>query len=468
MPLLFWSVKLYNNTCKTAAVFDCFVNDCTAAAEPKEFSVSKGKETVPVRYAVVGFGTAGYHGVEAIRQNDPAGEIHVYGDTGLAPYNPMLTTYYVFGKLDHNGMFPFGELEELQARLGFVYHQERVRKVWAKTCAVETDGGAEQYDKILIATGATAFAPPVKGLEQEDAFLMRTVQDAERLKERLDRGDVRSAVVVGASMVGIKVVEALAKYGVQVCLADLAPHIFPLAAYPEVAAVIEKRIARQGIDLRFGLTIDHMEERDGQQTAVLTDGSKVPADLVCLCIGTRAATGLVQDQVEIDRGIVVNERMETSVPGIYAAGDCCAGNDLESGRHQVIGLWANANRQGRTAGANMTGHSARYEGNILHNITHFMGMDFIGFGDNRIQGETLEWGNPEVGMYIRMVLADGAIAGANILDNCRISGIVKNYMLRLFEGIREPIPDCQRAMLIQAGLPAEFIEQMEEKIHGQD
>lgn len=421
-----------------------------------------------MRYAVIGFGTAGYHGVETIRQYDPAGEIHVYGDTGLAPCNPMLTTYYVFGKLDHSGMFPFGGLEELKARLGFVYHQERVTNVRADTRMVETEQGSERYDKILIATGATAFAPPVKGLAREDAFLMRTVRDAERLKARLDRGDVHSAIVVGASMVGIKVAEVLAKYGVQVCLADLAPHIFPLAAYPEVAAAIEKRIARQGIDLRFGLTIDHMEEQDGQQTAVLTNGSRVPADLVCLCIGTRAVTGLVEGQVEIDRGIVVNERMETSAPGIYAAGDCCAGNDLESGRHQVISLWANANRQGRTAGANMTGHSVRYEGNILHNITHFMGMDFIGFGDNRIQGETLEWGDRENGMYIRVVLADGKIAGANILDNCRISGIVKNYMLRLFEGIREPIPDCQRAVLMQTGLPAEWIEQMEVRIHGQD
>ena len=421
-----------------------------------------------MRYAIVGFGTAGYHAAEAIREFDPEGELHVYGDTGLAPYNPMLTTYYVYGKLDHNGLFPFGTLEEIQARLAFIYHRERVEKVHAAERTVETAAGTQAYDKILIATGATAFAPPVKGLEPEDAFLMRTVFDAERLKERLDRGDVRSAVVVGASMAGIKVVEVLAKYGVRVCLADLAKTIFPLAAYPEVASVIEKRVAARGIDLRFGVSIDHMEVEDGRKTAVMTDGNRVPADLVCLCIGTRAATGLVQGEVEMDRGILVNEAMETSAPGIYAAGDCCAGNNLENGQHQIIGLWANANRQGRTAGANMTGHQAEFHGNILHNITHFMDMDFIGFGDNRIQGEVLESGSPESGLYIRVVLEGERIAGANILDNYRISGIVKNYMLRLFQGERSPIPDHQRAMLIQAGLPAEFIREIEGKLHGQD
>lgn len=420
-----------------------------------------------MRYAIIGFGTAGYHAAQAIRERDKAGEIVVYGDTGLAPYNPMLTTYYIFGKLPRSGLFPFGPLEGIADRLGLAFRHERVVKVRARDLTVETEGGAERFDKILIATGATAFAPPVKGLARSDAFLMRTVDDAQRLKDRLDWGDVKSAVVVGASMAGIKVVEVLEKYGVQVCLADLAPHIFPLAAYPEVSAAIERRVARRGIDLRFGATIDHMEVREGKNTAVMTDGAVVPADLVSLCIGTRAATQVVQGEVEVDRGILIDERMETSVPGVYAAGDCAQGANLESGERQIIGLWANANRQGAAAGANMAGGEARFEGNILHNITHFMGMDFIGFGDNRIQGELLEQGSLDGdGLYVRAVIAGGKVAGANILDSCRISGILKNYMLRLFTGEGGGVPDYQRAMLLQAGLTAGFIDRMEAMTRG--
>lgn len=420
-----------------------------------------------MRYTIIGFGTAGYHAAESIRTHDKRGEIHVYGDTGLAPYNPMLTTYYIFGKLPRSGLFPFGPLEEVADRLDLTLHHERVQKVRAQDLAVETERGTQRYDKILIATGATAFAPPVKGLSPQDAHLMRTVDDAQRLKDRLDRGDVRSAVVVGASMAGIKVVEVLEKYGVRVCLADLAPHIFPLAAYPEVSAAIEKRVAKRGIDLRFGATIDHMELWNGQKTAVMTDGSVVPADLVSLCIGTRAATQVVQGEVDIDRGILVNERMETSAPGVYAAGDCAQGVNLESGEKQIIGLWANANRQGGAAGANMAGGEARFEGNILHNITHFMDIDFIGFGDNRIQGELLEQGALDGdGLYIRAVISGGRVAGANILDSYRISGILKNYMLRLFAGEGGSLPDYQRAMLLQAGLRAEFIDRMEVMTRG--
>lgn len=420
-----------------------------------------------MRYAIVGFGTAGYHAAESIRTHDKRGEIHVYGDTGLAPYNPMLTTYYIFGKLPRSGLFPFGPLEAIADRLGLTFHHERVVKVHARERTVETERGSERYDKILIATGATAFAPPVRGLAPEDSFLMRTVDDAQRLKDRLDRGDVRSAVVVGASMAGIKVVEVLEKYGIRVCLADLAPHIFPLAAYPEVSAAIEKRVAKRGIDLRFGATIDHMELWNGQKTAVMTDGSVVPADLVSLCIGTRAATQVVRGEVDIDRGILVNERMETSAPGVYAAGDCAQGVNLESGEKQIIGLWANANRQGAAAGANMAGGEARFEGNILHNITHFMDMDFIGFGDNRVQGEPLEQGSLDGdGLYVRAVISGGKVVGANILDSYRISGILKNYMLRLFAGEGGSLPDYQRAMLLQAGLRAEFIDRMEVMTRG--
>ena len=188
-----------------------------------------------MKYAVVGFGTAGYHAVKKIRELDKEGCIDVYSNTGRAPYNPMLTTYYAFGKLEYEGMFPFGDLEQIQKEVDFNLRKETVIKVHGSEHLVETENGSEQYDRILIATGARAFAPPVKGLEPEDAFLMRTVEDALRFKDRLKKNDIKHAVVIGASMAGIKVVEVLHKYGIETWLLDLASYIFPLAAYKEVA-----------------------------------------------------------------------------------------------------------------------------------------------------------------------------------------------------------------------------------------
>ena len=123
-----------------------------------------------MKYAVVGFGTVGYHAVKKIRELDKEGCIDVYSNTGRAPYNPMLTTYYAFGKLEYEGMFPFGDLEQIQKEVDFNLRREQVIKVHGSEHLVETENGSEQYDRILIATGARAFAPPVKGLEPEDAF----------------------------------------------------------------------------------------------------------------------------------------------------------------------------------------------------------------------------------------------------------------------------------------------------------
>lgn len=465
-------------------------------------------------YAIVGFGTAGYHALKAIRRLDAGGTVDVYTNTGLAPYNPMLTTYYAGGKLSYREMFPFGSLEEIQKTCSFRCICDTVKSVAAGRTVETENGEVRTYDKILIATGASAFAPAIPGLEPERRFFMRTDEDALRLSRALEDKRVKSTVVVGASMVGIKVAELLAKRGIRTVLADLASCMFPLAAYEDVAAEIGRRVEQKGVSLRFGRTIERVELEAGEaeqrpdaacgdageqrpgagcgdageqrpgadcgrvpepesasprrprQIAVMTDGERLEADLVVLCIGTRANIGLADGGIETNRAILVNERMETSAEGIYAAGDCCAGTNIQSGERQIIGLWANANHQGTVAGINMAGGNARFEGNILHNITHFMDMDFIGFGDNRIQGETLVFGSLKQGLYLKAVCRDGRIAGVNILDSYPISGMIKNYMLRLFQEPESRLPPFQIGMLVKAGLTEEFIERLEAAVHG--
>ena len=453
-------------------------------------------------YAIVGFGTAGYHALKAIRRLDAGGTVDVYTNTGLAPYNPMLTTYYAGGKLSYREMFPFGSLEEIQKTCSFRCICDTVKSVAAGRTVETENGEVSTYDKILIATGASAFAPAIPGLEPERRFFMRTDEDALRLSRALEDKRVKSTVVVGASMVGIKVAELFAKRGIRTVLADLASCMFPLAAYEDVAAEIGRRVEQKGVSLRFGRTIERVELEAGEaeqrpgagcgdageqrlgagcgrvpepesasprrprQIAVMTDGERLEADLVVLCIGTRANIGLADGGIETNRAILVNERMETSAEGIYAAGDCCAGTNIQSGERQIIGLWANANHQGTVAGINMAGGNARFEGNILHNITHFMDMDFIGFGDNRIQGETLVFGSLKQGLYLKAVCRDGRIAGVNILDSYPVSGMIKNYMLRLFQEPESRFPPFQIGMLVKAGLTEEFIERLEAAVHG--
>ncbi|MCB7318522.1 NAD(P)/FAD-dependent oxidoreductase [Lacrimispora sp. 210928-DFI.3.58] len=421
------------------------------------------------RFAIIGFGCAGYHALEAIRQSGSRASVDIYSNTAMPPYNPMLTTYYAAGRLPFEGMFPFGSLEEIASRYdAHVIAGTAVKAVRAADKAVVTEDGTERtYDKILIATGASAFVPGSFG-GLKGAFCMRTVEDAVKLHDAVAARHYKNAVVVGASMVGIKVAELLYKQGTHVTLADMAPHIFALAAYPEVSEIIEERIRAMGMDIAFGQAITAAEEHCDEQgnvtgyTVHLGDGSVIETEMLVLNIGTRAATGILDpEEVRIERGIVVDEKMQTSAEGIYAAGDCCQGNNLQSGQTQIIGLWANAGVQGRVAGANMAGGQAETDGNILHNITHFLDMDFIGLGDNRITGDTYTYVNREKGFYLQAVIKDGRPVGFNILDNYGISGILKAHLIKILRGEGCTFTPEQRGQLMHYGLEQGFMDYLE-------
>ena len=420
-------------------------------------------------YAIIGFGCAGYYGAKTIRENDPDGKITVFSEHEYSPYNPMLTTYYVANKIPFEGMFPFGDMYKIKEELGLnVISGKKVAKVNADSKTDVMENGEEfVFDKFLISTGASAFAPAFQGHAPEKAVYMRTIGDAIKLKEALESHSYKSALVVGASMVGIKVVELLNARGIKTTFADMANRIFPLAAYESVSREIARRISEKGVKLALGSALSSVEETADGFKCNMSDGSIVDADLIVLCIGTRTNVSIVDaDKVKINKGILVDENMATSADGIYAAGDVSEGAELQSKDSMIIGLWANAAHQGITAGANMAGGTASFDGNFMHNITHFMDMDFIGFGDNKLPGTVYTSGDITKGLYVEAVIGEEGLVGVNILDNYRISGTVKNYLYRIMETKDTTLSPIQKGILIKEGLKPSFIEKMEGKFNG--
>ena len=420
-----------------------------------------------MRYAIVGFGCAGFNAARAIRTEDPSGEIHVFEQTGAPPANPMLTTYYASEAINFNAVFPFGTLEEIRAKYDFVIHSEvKVAHVRAESRElVFENGSVESFDRILVATGARAFVPPIEGYPSDHAFLMRTTADAVRLKTYLDATPVRKAVVVGASMVGIKVAELLLNRGIETVIADFAEFLFPVAAFRDVAEELEERVRSRGIRFAWHKGVAGI----GERCVRFSDGTELEADIVCLCIGTRANTELVANKevvegegVRVNRGIVVDEHMRTSVFGVYAAGDCCEGKNLLTGETMIIGLWQNAGFQGDTAGHNMAGANRVYRGTIPHNITHFMDIYFIGIGDNRAIGEMVTYGDIKGPLFVKAVQQKGCLKCVNIIGSSEVGGILKSFFLKqLNSAAPAHLPTVQRMVLMKNGLPADFIDLLE-------
>lgn len=385
---------------------------------------------------IIGNGVAAIHAIMALRERGYQGDIHLFSDSIWPSYNPMLTTYFAAGKIPLENCFPFGAGYDFYRRYGVDLHLgSPIVKLDAARQIVQTASGESlPYSQCLIASGAAPILPPIPGLESSRVFTMRTIEDALRLKAALEYGP-RKALVVGASMVGIKVVELFYEAGLEVCLADLAYQVFPLAAHPDCARLIEDYLAGKGIRLRLGAGLEGMETGAGGIKAYFSDHEPPElVDLVVICIGVRPNLQFVDpEQVAVDKGIIVDEHQRTSAPNVYAAGDVAQGTNLLTGGKEVIGLWANARYQGRTAGRNMAGVEDFYPGSIPHNITHFFDMVFASIGDVRSGDyEVKAW---EGDTYSHLVMRAGRLVGVNLLNCSPAAGFLKQL---LFKGLNGP------------------------------
>ena len=238
----------------------------------------------------------------------------------------MLTTYYVKGAIPYEALFPFGNLDEIEKELDLNFHADCpvTGLIPEKKELCFADGSKRSFDQILFSTGASAIMPPIPGIDLPGVIKMRTVQDAVHLKKILAEGTVKTALVIGASWVGIKVIEDLVENGVTSTLVDGAKWMFYVAAFEETALRVQKDLEAKGVKVSCGQMLSQIQqEADGRLTAVMQNGCRFTADLVAVCIGMRMNVGFLKDSgLKIGRGIQVDCHMCSNYEGIYAAGDC--------------------------------------------------------------------------------------------------------------------------------------------------
>ena len=415
------------------------------------------------KIAIIGFGGAGYNAAKEVRRLDAEAVIDVYSDTDIGPYNPMLTTYFVKGAIPYDALFPFGNLEKIEKDLNLNFHANTpvVGLDPASRTLKLSDGSEAQYDKILISTGASAVMPPIPGLDLPGVFKMRTAQDAVHLKEMLDSGKITRALVIGASWVGIKVVEDLAAKNIPCTLVDGAKWMFYVAAFEQTAMRAQKDLEEKGVKVSCNQMLSHIEQEDnGQLTAVMQNGQCFTADTIAVCIGVRMNVGFLKDSgIEMNRGVLVDKTMRTNYEGIYAAGDCCEALDIQSGTHRNIGVWLNANKQGKVAGSNMAGVPMEFDANVLVNLAHYMDYDFISIGDVSACKDTDEvYEYEDARYYIRAVKDGNEIKCINMIGSADSNGVVKNAFIKSIENKTAGLDIKTVCFLQEKGFPDSFID----------
>jgi len=382
---------------------------------------------------IIGNGLASAECAKATRESGYDGDLTIVSDSNLPQFNPMLVTYFATDKIEYDDLFPYGGADFYEKYNVVCRFGSPVTSLDAMNRIVKTaDGQAISYDKCVIASGASPVLLKAFTNVKDAVLNLRTVDDAVKFKKMLE-SDRKRALVVGASMIGIKAVEALANAGFDVTLADFAKSIFPLAAHVNCAEMIQSILAEKGVKLLFGSPVERVSMAgEGFEACFSGNPGTFVFDHIVVCAGVSPNISFVDPlQIKTDKGILVNEYMETSAEGVYAAGDVCQAPGA-GGETQVLGLVSNARMQGRTAGQNMAGVRTRYPGTVVHNITHFFDNDFAGAGDVNDGDKIYEEADKANSRYIRLVFKDDKLTGVNLLNYPEISGILK---YRLTKGL---------------------------------
>ena len=243
-----------------------------------------------------------------------------------------------------------------------------------------------------------------------------TLDDALSLRAMLGEGRDKRVLIVGAGLIGLKCAEGILSLAASIDVVDLAPRILPTTLPEEPAAIVQRQIERAGVRFHLNDSVARFEPG----LAHLQSGGEVPFDVLVLCVGVRANTALAQSAgCAVERGIVVDDHMRTSVQGIYAAGDCTVQTDPDTGRLRPLAIWPNASMQGETAGRNMAGADEAFDKGIPMNATGFMGLHSISAGV--YEGEQLLTHTADT--YKLLCVKDDRLVGFILLGNIDRAGI---------------------------------------------
>lgn len=370
-----------------------------------------------MNYLIIGSGTAAVGCIEGIRVVDQQSPITMVSAEPYLPYGRPLISYLLQGKTTEEKMLQYRPADFCEKNGVTPMLGRTVKKIEGKAAILE-DGTALPFDKLCIATGSRPFVPPMEGLESvpnQTSFM--TLDDAKYLRDMLGEGKDKRVLIVGAGLIGLKCAEGILERAQSVTVVDLAPRILPNVLSEEPAAIIQKHMEGKGV--RFILN-DSVKHFDKNAAALQNSGETVPFDVLVVAVGVRPNTGLAEAAgCAVNRGILTNDHSETSVPGIYAAGDCAVSHDISCDTDRILAILPNAYLQGETAGMNMAGGDRPFRKAVPMNASGFLGLHMITAGS--YDGE--QYLTRENGNYKLLVTRDDRLVGFILIGDIERAGI---------------------------------------------
>jgi NAD(P)H-nitrite reductase large subunit len=367
-----------------------------------------------MKYVIIGNSAAGIGAVEGIRQIDKQGEITIITDEKHHTYSRPLISYHLLGVADEEKMKyrPDNFYSENNCTLLSDVSATEIKVNDKKV--ILANGKNVPYDKLLVATGSCAFIPPFEGIDTvKKQFTFMGLDEAQRLGKSLDENS--RILIIGAGLIGLKCAEGIFARVSNITVIDLAPRILSSILDEEGAKMVQSHIESKGIRFKLSSSVKRFEGK----TALFNDGKKIDFDILVLAVGVRPNTSLLKGIANIDKGIVIDSKSQTSAADIYSAGDCTQTRDISSGQSRIMALLPNAYMQGECAGINMAGGEKVFDNAMPMNAIGFFGLHIITAGN--YTGE--EYFKTEDGKYKRLFYSDNKLNGFIIIGDVEKAGI---------------------------------------------
>ncbi len=386
------------------------------------------------KYIIIGNGVAGATAADKILATDSSAKVTIFSNEDAPYYYRPRLPEFISGQTElakftlHDGEYYASKGVDLRMGVNIVSVDTEKR-------TVQTSGGEFfGYEELLLATGAHPFIPPVQGSDKEGVMALRTIADARQIVSWAKRTD--SAVLVGGGLLGLEAGAALAKRGLKVRVVEFFDRLLPRQMDPAGAAKLQQMLEGMGFEFYLGKKAQQITGDEMADGLSLESGEHLAGQIILFSAGVRPNLELAQQMgLEIDKAVKVDDRMHTSLDGVWAAGDVV--------EHQGVfyGIWPASQAQGAVAGQNMAGGEAVYAGTVMSNQLKVVGVDLVAGGDIDAEGKLQAAVYNGDGIYRKIVIDDGKIAGF------------------IFFGTTEGAAKCQKAMEQDVDVSA-FAQQM--------